>query len=364
MKKIFLHAYNKGNLGDDLFIETIANRYEDVRFYMWKNQNNHNFDEQKNLTQLSEKSQIINILHKIRPSFAVRYKNYFVQRCEASVYIGGSIFIEYSAWKNIVNWWKYQVEYQKFYVLGANFGPYQTKEYKIAMGNVFSKMKDICFRDKHSYELFTELDTVRYSPDILFGCEIESKQKENKVFVSVIDCLKKSEGISSLKQYNKKYRNGMTKLLRQCLEKGYQVVITSFCKVEGDEEAADYFYEKMKNDFKTENLKILKYTGENRQEVLSELGTSEYVIGTRFHAVILGLSAGCKVLPIIYSDKTKYVLEDISTRSIPCIDLRKEQAEWEKDIQNYYFMLEKSEIEWLRKESMNHFKNLDQLLKK
>ena len=30
MKKIFLYAYDHINLGDDLFIETIANRYPDT----------------------------------------------------------------------------------------------------------------------------------------------------------------------------------------------------------------------------------------------------------------------------------------------------------------------------------------------
>ena len=33
MKKIFLYAYDHINLGDDLFIETIANRYSDTEIY-------------------------------------------------------------------------------------------------------------------------------------------------------------------------------------------------------------------------------------------------------------------------------------------------------------------------------------------
>ena len=98
--------------------------------------------------------------------------------------------------------------------------------------------------------------------------------------------------------------------------------------------------------------------------MLEELETSEYVIGTRFHSVILGLSAGCKVLPIVYSDKTKYVLEDIAASDIPCIDLRKEQAEWRKDIQEHYFMMDTSDIERIRRESQEHFSRLDQLLRK
>ena len=34
-KRCFLYAYDKQNLGDDLFVHTICNRYPDAQFYMW-----------------------------------------------------------------------------------------------------------------------------------------------------------------------------------------------------------------------------------------------------------------------------------------------------------------------------------------
>ena len=40
MKKIFLYAYDHINFGDDLFIETIANRYPDTEIYFWTNAQN------------------------------------------------------------------------------------------------------------------------------------------------------------------------------------------------------------------------------------------------------------------------------------------------------------------------------------
>ena len=40
MKKIFLYAYDHVNLGDDLFIETIVNRYPDTEFYFWTDNEN------------------------------------------------------------------------------------------------------------------------------------------------------------------------------------------------------------------------------------------------------------------------------------------------------------------------------------
>ena len=95
MKKIFLYAYDHINLGDDLFIETIANRYSDTEIYFWTNaQNQKAFEEQKNLKIIDENSTKTKILKKIRPSLAARYKAGIQKKCDAQVYIGGSIFME------------------------------------------------------------------------------------------------------------------------------------------------------------------------------------------------------------------------------------------------------------------------------
>ena len=178
MKKIFLYAYDHINLGDDLFIETIANRYPDTEIYFWTNaQNQKVFKEQKNLKIVDENSTKTKILKKIRPSLAVRYKAGIQKKCDAQVYIGGSIFMEYPIWKNIVSWWEYQSSQYPFFVLGANFGPYHTEEYRSAMDKVYTKLKDICFRDTYSKNLFADNDHVRQAPDILFSYPMPKGRK-------------------------------------------------------------------------------------------------------------------------------------------------------------------------------------------
>ena len=75
MKKIFLYAYDHVNLGDDLFIETIVNRYPDTEFYFWTdNENKKVFQEQMNLKIIDQDSGKIKLLNKIRPSLVARYK--------------------------------------------------------------------------------------------------------------------------------------------------------------------------------------------------------------------------------------------------------------------------------------------------
>lgn len=75
MKKIFLYAYDHINLGDDLFIETITDRYKDIEFYFWTNEKNKKvFQEQQNLKIIDENSTKTKLLKKIRPSLEARYK--------------------------------------------------------------------------------------------------------------------------------------------------------------------------------------------------------------------------------------------------------------------------------------------------
>ena len=279
MKKIFLYAYDHINLGDDLFIETIANRYPDTEIYFWTNaQNQKVFKEQKNLKIVDENSTKTKILKKIRPSLAARYKAGIQKKCDAQVYIGGSIFMEYPTWKNIVSWWEYQSSQYPFFVLGANFGPYHTEEYRSAMDKVYTKLKDICFRDTYSKNLFVDNDHVRQAPDILFSYPMP-KVEEKMVQIT----------------------SGFSK-------EGYQVILASFCREEGDLDAA----QEIKNrSGQQRNITIFDYNGTNRKQLLEEMSRSIYIIATRFHGTILGLTAGKSVFPILYSDKTKYVLEDL-----------------------------------------------------
>jgi len=91
MKKIFLYAYDRINLGDDLFVHTITKRYPDVKFFLWSTAiNRTTFSSLKNLVVLDQESFIIRFLQKIRPSLAIRFKHNKEMSCDAVVYIGGS----------------------------------------------------------------------------------------------------------------------------------------------------------------------------------------------------------------------------------------------------------------------------------
>lgn len=194
MKKAFIYAYDHINLGDDLFVRTLVNRYPLVQFFLWSDKKNISiFQDCKNLKIIDKNSRYVKFLRKLRPSFAARYQEKWKVKSDAVIYIGGSIFMEYSTWRNTVAWWNYQAQHYKFYVLGANFGPYETESYREAMGAMMKGLQDVCFRDRYSYELFCkDVKTVRQAPDILFGYSMPNiRQKKKQVYISVINCEKK-----------------------------------------------------------------------------------------------------------------------------------------------------------------------------
>ena len=356
MKKIFLYAYDRRNLGDDLFVHVITKRYPDVKFYMWSDKvNRETFASLPNLKVIDKDSRFVHFLNRLRPSLVARYKAWLEKRCDAVVYIGGSIFMEYPNWEQISTWWEYEAENRPFYVLGANFGPYHTEAYREKMASIFGKMRDVCFRDRYSNKLFSDVPTVRYAPDILFSYPMPAVDvKEKQIFVSVIDCAGRDES-HSLSEFDSRYVTNMADMLRGYLNDGYDLVMASFCKEEGDESGITKILRAMGCE-NHPSIRIICYDGTNADELTTAISESALVIATRFHATILAMAAGRPVLPIVYSDKTLHVLEDLGYNEL-ILDLRKSNSEYSESATIICSEYHNSRITT----SADHFSELDKL---
>jgi colanic acid/amylovoran biosynthesis protein len=159
-KRILLFVYTKLNLGDNLFIHTLAEKYPNIDFYT------HSLDKEYN--KAFEKYNNVKIIEEERLVDLVD-----IDFFDEFIYIGGSIFIEseYSIgelkeFNKFIK--KCHEKNKKFYYMSCNFGPYQTQDYvEIARKN-FEICDGICFRDKESYELFKDIKNVKYVPDVIF----------------------------------------------------------------------------------------------------------------------------------------------------------------------------------------------------
>lgn len=72
----------------------------------------------------------------------------------------------------------------------------------------------------------------------------------------------------------------------------------------------------------------MEYTGYNLNVFLSDFLNTEYIIGTRFHSIILGWLANIPVFPIVYNLKTYNAIKSygfkgnyVNIESVNCCNL-------------------------------------------
>lgn len=316
-KKVYLKSYIVKNLGDDLFLKMFADRYGDKnKIYLYAGSEYKKILNSKVVPCKNIFTILFNKTLKLLTNKKKDIQSFLYNESDMMVQIGGSLFMEDSDlnYKETI-----KIEYPrntKYYILGSNFGPYKNEEYLKTYKEVFNNAEDVCLRDEFSYKLFSDLSNVRYKSDIVYGLDVSkvNKTKGKKVVISVIDC-----DIKIGKEYKKDYQLKINETIEYLVNKGYEITLMSFCKLENDEVAINEIYENINNDIKNKVSKYF-YRG-NIEEALNVLGESEIIIGSRFHSNILGFILGKTVIPIAYSDKTLNALSEIKFEG-KIIDIR------------------------------------------
>lgn len=174
-ESIRLHAYLNKNLGDDLLVHALARRYPDTLFWIkCSKQATAGFSTQKNVRRIPTARIVDRALRGMRLKFRVNdaIEGLVSQHCCAVVHLGGSIFIQHLNWKpQLARYEESIIADRPCFILDANFGPFRGQEYVREFGNFFSRITDVCFRDRYSAGLFTGLPNIRVAPDVVFGYE-------------------------------------------------------------------------------------------------------------------------------------------------------------------------------------------------
>ena len=336
--KIYVDAYLSKNLGDDLFINILTKRYPQHKFYaISKGEKGYNT---KNFKVYSN-TYIFKILKKFQ------WEKYLANHYDTVVTIGGSMFMERGDTNRDFSMGK-----NKRYVLGINFGPYKTQEYYNNIYNMLSDVEDVCFRDKYSYNLFKELPNARQAADIVFSMDTSNIKITNRkrAIISIISPKDKID-----EKYEEKYEEKMLELITFLIKKEFEICLMSFCKNENDEEEIEKIYNQIPENQKKKVEKY--YYNGNIEEALNTIADSQLVVGGRFHANIIGLCLGKSILPVLYSDKTLHVLEDMQINT-PIIDIRKLEnfnieSIKDEDLTRHY------NIEKQKEDAQRHFEKLD-----
>lgn len=336
----FINAYINMNLGDDLFIEMLLDRYPNTQFSI--------LAKNKSVTKAFDKYKNLKIVLSNNPQ---------IGKCKSYISIGGSIFPQENIWytKYSKRVWLLK-KIKKNYVLGSNFGPCVTEEFLQLYKGLFEKYDDICFRDKASFELFSENENVRLAPDIVFSYDLDIKVGDSKkVVISVIDLSYRDK----LSEHVDRYNNNIAKLCAEFVQRGMQVCLMSFCDNEKDGEAINTIIGLL-DDKTIRNVDRYSYNG-NIKEAINVICDAEYMVGTRFHANILGMLCQRTVYPIIYSIKTSNMLRDIGFEGNSCNIEEIERLTADKVLENSKCKIDCSDVAKLAE---TQFAGLDRQFKK
>lgn len=282
------------------------------------------------------------------------------KKIDATVYIGGSLFIEQPGWEKAFSQMKRMHKNGRpFFIIGANFGPYHSETFKQAHEAFFSEVTDICFRDHDSQNLFQDMNHVRYAPDVIFQLydkvEQEPSERGEHLLISVIDPSIRSD----LADVDEPYFAALAHIVTEAVEKNWAVTLTAFCPYENDDVAAWEVIRRIPASYK-DHVDLHTYDG-NLEEVFQLFQRATHVIATRFHAMILGWIYEKNVLPITYSPKMETVLADINYDG-DVQSIKQMSAATSNDV----FTMTQAHVplEQLACASTHHFKQLDAFLER
>ena len=347
-KELLLFACIEKNIGDDLFIHCICQRYPQHSFVISKGAAYGSLKTIPNLrfsTMLKYWNFFNAVVGRNGPRRLIKklgkaFFGIFLGRHKCSVMIVGNAFKNYSyAGPQQIEWLSSRIALsEEFFLISTNFGPYRDERWVSDCAQVFAELTDICFRDQESVRLFSSLKNVRYAPDAIF-----SMGKQNRacyggriVIVSMIDCAFRDRS-EKIHQCQIPFEQWIVGLVDRFTEDGLKVVLVN-SNVRQDRPASERVYNRVKDPDK---VTIIDYDGDI-YAILKLYEQAVAVISTRLHTLILSLLYDVPVFPIVYDEKVKGVLnscafteESIPIESIMACDYDRV----ERQLCNYSYVL-------------------------
>lgn len=362
--KVFLKCIYENNLGDDLFISTVCGRYPGTQFTLLAQNDLSVSPKISNLEIFRVHPFVYRTLRKISFQFnrICMIDRYLISKSDIVCAIGGSLFMESRKHKDSIRsakhyntYWFDQVK-KPLYIIGSNIGPVYNDHYIDKVRSVFAKAEDVCLRDTQS-KAYADSENVRVAPDVIFGV-IDNEvmeHSEKTAVISVINCAQKAK---QMKHFDtEKYRNVTVSMIRSLINDSYHVILYSFCKAEGDEDEIRILKDIIGDN---DHLSEYFYRG-NIPDALDVMRKADVVIGTRFHATVIGFAMHKKVIPVIYNDKTRNLLNDLHFEG-KAIDIENDiYPSYDELMSNQ--PLNDSVTAQLKKESGRQFEGLDRILR-
>lgn len=319
MKKVFVHAYLSFNLGDDLMVRLLCDRYPEVRFYVIADARyQKTYQDVPNLKVCpydGRRAKFWNKLWKILKNTENGFWKMMLRTSDVTIHIGGSSFVQHFDDYSMLLHSDVTMRRlsRRMLAIGQNFGPYTDENYYKDYYELLGRYDGVTFRDQASYRLFEALPNVKKAADVVFGCgremilEADRAKEKKQVLFSVIR-MEGRDGKFAISPYTEAYEKFIVALAKCYLKQGYEVKFISFCGPQGDSAAAAAMTARIGEEYKD---RVSQYDYETDiKECIRQFDEAEIIVGTRFHSIVLGWLKGKKVLPVVYDTKTQNMMDD------------------------------------------------------
>lgn len=377
---IYLRAFLNENLGDDLFVQIIAKRYPECEFVLFScddypvkfGDNVHFLFDKEEYKKLYRKIHLFNrlrnnrIVRRMLPLFFrvdYRKERMIAKRASLNVYVIGSGFMEGGKrgfWQKVTDDLYFA---NKPYLLGCNFGPFHSDDYKRQYEKLFMKAEDVCFRESYSCKLFNKLDNVRWESDIVFSYndEVDTSYTQSYgkyIVISVVNLDKDGAAHSNKNEYYK----FVADIAESYLQREIKVIFIGFCKKQGDDTAIKKVFENIPSCF-AGKLEVINYPQLSIPRILGVFKNAEAIFASRYHAGIIGMLFQKKTYFLSYSDKLVNVLNDIDDR-VQYVEINKKINITAKEfISEYGYCISAERLREIQKSANRQFLYLDKVLK-
>lgn len=364
MEEVFVDIYLARNLGDDLFLEILLQRFSETRFVVNYYGNDYqDFMKKHSNLVIPKYWPFFRLLNRAGIYDYINDVERISETYRACIFMGGSIFREEDWWYDVYEYRRrlvtaFKKKNKPVFILGANFGPFVSDKFRNHYRTLFEMCTDVCFRDQYSYRLFHDVASVRYEKDIVFQLELElCSVKKNIISISAIE----PRHVPALINKRENYIKWLVEFVKNSVHAGFKVCLLSFCDVEGDQIVCNEIYNLLDEKEKV-NCYVECYSGD-WEKIIRIIDESRLLVASRFHANILGLLTGTNLFPLVYSDKTTHVLNDIDFAGmIGCIESC-ELISPEEILLQKCDMPEKYDLKQMKDSAKNQFSKLESWLK-
>lgn len=304
--KVAVYAYCANNLGDDLFITMLLDRYPETQFDFFAGTD-------RDLATIKGRANA----RIIDYAYFKRHKRDY----DLFLVLGGSMFQEIPGWTRL--WLSYARRFVQckaanvpIAVVGASFGPAFSLTFRFAFAGLFGLCAWISFRDQQSLAAIPWRRHVNWYPDLAFAYEIPQATSDGSIV-----------GLSVMRLGTSPHRQAAARAsyarLIEEITSFRPMRLFSFQESDAISDVEEiYAVLRMVPSACKSHVEVVKYDPTQLKEFLTAFSECSTFISTRFHSMVLAILARQELYILAYHEKIPNTLSSIGA-DFPMFDAEK-----------------------------------------